>query len=53
VQGETAVNTALASYYSSNKDTVQKQAAQQDAANDEKIKQDAVAAAAQAAVVNG
>jgi hypothetical protein len=53
VQNDTAVNTALASYYSSNKDAVQKQAAQQDAANDEQIKQDAVAAAAQAAVVNG
>lgn len=53
VQGETAVNTALASYYSSNKDAVQKQAAQQEAANDQQIKQDAVTAAAQAAVVNG
>jgi len=53
VQNDTAVNTALASYYSSNKDAVQKQAAQQVAANDEQVKQDAVAAAAQAAVVNG
>jgi len=53
VQGETAVNTALASYYSSNKDAVQKQAAQQEAANDQQIKQDAVTAAAQVAVVNG
>ena len=53
VQGETAVNTALASYYSSNKDAVQKQAAQQEAANDQQIKQDAVTVAAQAAVVNG
>lgn len=53
VQNDTAVNAALASYYSSHKDAVQKQAAQQEAANDEQIKQDAVAAAARAAVSNG
>lgn len=53
VQNDTAVNAALASYYSSHKDAVQKQAAQQEAANDEQIKQDAVAAAAWAAVSNG
>lgn len=53
VQSETAVNAALASYYSSNKDAVQKQAQQQETANDQQIKQDAVTAAAQAAVVNG
>jgi hypothetical protein len=53
VQSETAVNAALATYYSSNKDAVQKQAQQQEAANDQQIKQDAVSAAAQAAVVNG
>ena len=53
VQSDTAVNAALATYYSSNKDAVQKQAQQQEAANDEQIKQDAVSAAAQAAVVNG
>lgn len=53
VQSDTAVNAALATYYSSNKDAVQKQAQQQAAANDEQIKQDAVSAAAQATVVNG
>ena len=53
VQSDTAVNAALASYYSSNKDAVQKQAQQQEATNDQQIKQDAVTAAAQAAVVNG
>jgi hypothetical protein len=53
VQSETAVNAALATYYSSNKDAVKQQAEQQQAANDEQIKQDAVSAAAQAAVVNG
>jgi hypothetical protein len=53
VQSDTAVNAALASYYSSNKDAVQKQAKQQEAANDQQIKQAAVAAAAQAAVANG
>lgn len=52
VQSDTAVNAALASYYSSNKDAVQKQAQQQEAANDQQIKQDAVTAAAQAAVAN-
>lgn len=50
VQSDTAINAALASYYSSNKDAVQKQAQQQEAANDQQIKQDAVTAAAQAAV---
>ena len=53
VQSDTAVNAALASYYSTNKDAVKKQAQQKEAANDQQIKQDAVAAAAQAAVVNG
>jgi len=53
VQNETALNAALASYYSSNKDAVQKQAQQQEAANDQQIKQHAVAVAAMAAVVNG
>lgn len=53
VQSDTAVNAALATYYSSNKDAVQKQAQQQAAANDEQIKQDAVSAASQATVVNG
>lgn len=53
VQNDTAVNAALASYYSSHKEAVQKQAVQQVAANDEQIKQGAIAAAVQAAVVNG
>ena len=53
VQNDTAVNAALASYYSSHKEAVQKQAVQQEAANDEQIKQGAIAAAVQAAVVNG
>ena len=53
VQSDTAVNAALATYYSSNKDAVKQQAEQQQAANDEQIKQDAVSAAAHAAVVNG
>lgn len=53
VQSDTAVNAALATYYSCKKDVVQKQVQQQEAANEEQIKQDAVSAAAQAAVVNG
>jgi hypothetical protein len=52
VQNDTAVNTALTSYYSANKDAVQKQA-QQQAANDEQLKQQAISAATAAAVVNG
>lgn len=52
VQNDTAVNAALASYYSSNKDAVKQQAEQQQAANDEHVKQEAVSAAVQAAVVN-
>jgi hypothetical protein len=53
VQNDTAVNMALASYYSAHKDTVQKQAQQQQAANDEQVKQQAIAVASAAAVVNG
>lgn len=53
VQNDTAVNTALASYYSTNKDAVQKQAQQQQAANDDQIKQQAISTATAAAVVNG
>lgn len=53
VQNDTAVNAALASYYSANKQAVKKQAEQKQAANDEKIKQDALAAAVHTAVVNG
>ena len=52
VQNDTAVNAALASYYSSNKDAVKQQAEQKQAANDEQVKQEAVSAAVQAAVVN-
>lgn len=53
VENDTAVNTALASYYSANKDAVKKQAQQQQAANDEQLKQQAISAATAAAVVNG
>lgn len=53
VQNGTAVNTALASYYSANKDAVRQQAQQQQAANDEQVKQQAISAATAAAVVNG
>lgn len=53
VQNDTAVNTALASYYSASKDAVRQQAQQQQAANDEQVKQQAISAAAAAAVVNG
>jgi hypothetical protein len=53
VQNDTAVNAALASYYSANKDAVRQQAQQQQAANDEQVKQQAIAAASAAAVVNG
>jgi hypothetical protein len=53
VQNDTAVNMALASYYSAHKDAVQKQAQQQQAANDEQVKQQAIAVASAAAVVNG
>lgn len=52
VQSDSAINAALASYYTNKKDAVQKQAQQQDAANDQQIKQGAVAAAAHAAVAN-
>ena len=52
VQNDTAVNAALASYYSSNKDAVKQQAEQKQAANDEQVKQEAVSTAVQAAVVN-
>jgi hypothetical protein len=53
VQSDTAVNSALASYYSSNKEAVKQQAEQKQAANDDQIKQGVIAAAVQAAVVNG
>lgn len=53
VQNSTAVNAALASYYSNNKDTVAAQAVVQTAANDAQLQQAAITAAAQAAVVNG
>ncbi len=53
VQSDTAVNAALASYYSSNKEAVQKQVQQQVTANEQQIKDAAVSAAAQAAMVVG
>ena len=53
VQNDTAVNAALASYYSANKDAVHQQAQQQQAANDEQLKQQTIATATAAAVVNG
>ena len=53
VQNDTAVNAALASYYSANKDAVRQQAQQQQAANDEQLKQQTIATATAAAVVNG
>lgn len=52
VQNDTAVNAALASHYSANKDAVKEADRQQKAANDEQVKRDAIAVAAQAAVVN-
>lgn len=51
-QSDAAVNAALASYYSANKDVVQKQAAQEKAADEQQLRQFAVTAAAQTAVVN-
>lgn len=51
VQSETAVNAALACHYSANKDVI-KQVVEKQAANDEQIKNDAIAVATQAAVVN-
>jgi hypothetical protein len=53
VGNDTAVNTALVSYYSANKDAVKKQVQQQQAANDEQVKRQAISAATAAAVVNG
>jgi hypothetical protein len=53
VQNGTAVNAALAGYYSNNKDAVQSQVQQKEAANDAQVQQDAIALAAQAAVSNG
>jgi hypothetical protein len=53
VQNDTAVNAALTSYYSANKAAVQERAKQQDAANDARVAQTAIAAAAASAVVNG
>jgi hypothetical protein len=43
----------LAGYYSNNKDAVQSQVQQKEAANDAQVQQDAIALAAQAAVSNG
>ena len=51
VKNDTAVNAALASHYSANKDAVKEADRQQKAANDEQIKRDAIAAVAQSAVL--
>lgn len=53
VQNDTAVNAALASYYSTNKATVVEQAKRQEAANDAQVTQDAITAAVSSAVING
>jgi hypothetical protein len=53
VENDTAIKAALACHYSANKDTVNKQASEKQAANDEQLKQAAIDAAVQAAVVNG
>lgn len=52
VQNDTAVNAALASYYSSNKEAFKQVVVERQAANDEQIKHEAIAVASQAAVVN-
>lgn len=51
VQNDTAINAALASYYSSNKTQVTAQIAQQVAANDASLTHSAINAAAQSAIV--
>jgi hypothetical protein len=53
VESGTAVNTALASHFSANKGAVRQQAQQQQAANDEQLRQEAIDAATAAAVING
>lgn len=53
VQNDTAVNAALASYYSANKAAVLEQSKQQEAANDAQVAQDAINAAVSSAVING
>ena len=53
VQNNSAVNTALASYYSLNRAAVNAQAKQHEAANDAHVAQDAIAAAVATAVING
>lgn len=52
VQSDSAVNAALACHYSANKDAIKQVVVDKQAANDEQIKHDAIAVAAQAAVVN-
>jgi hypothetical protein len=52
VQNDTAVNAALASYYTSVKDTLKQRTEQKQAANDELIKHEVIAIAAKSAVVN-
>jgi hypothetical protein len=53
VQNDTAVNAALASYYSTNKATVIDQSKRQEAANDAQVAHDAIANAVSSAVING
>jgi hypothetical protein len=52
VQNGTAVTAALAGYYTANKEAAKAHAEQRDAANDEQIKQNAVNAAVNAALMN-
>lgn len=53
VQNDTAVNAALASYYSTNKTAVIEQSKRLEAANDAQVTQDAITAAVSSAVING
>jgi hypothetical protein len=52
VENDSAVNAALASYYTSVKDTLKQRTEQKQAANDELIKHEVIAIAAKSAVVN-
>ncbi len=53
VQNDSAVNAALASYYSTNKASVIEQSKRLEAANDAQVTQDAITAAVSSAVING
>ncbi len=52
VQNDSAVNAALASHYSANKEIVKKEIVVKQAANDDQVKQNVITAAVQAVVVN-